>query len=165
MFGILNRKKLRDMLMSAAEYVEYYFVPEDEFFNDSFEEDSYSIDEFLDSDYELEKTFTESLISIIDSKQLRDTDVYKAAHIDRRLFSKIVSDREYSPSKDTALALVFALKLSPDEAMDLLSRAGYSLSHSIKRDLILEFLLQKEEYDLIYVNEVLYSLGQKPLGR
>ena len=113
----------------------------------------------------INKSFTEKLIDLINEKGLRDTDVYKAAQMDRRLFSKIMSDREFKPSKDTALALVFALRLSLPEAADLLSRAGYSLSHSSKRDVILEFFIREGIYDLTDINAVLDNLEQKIIGR
>ena len=113
----------------------------------------------------LQQSFVDKLIETIDRKGIRDAVVYKAAQIDRRLFSKIVSDRNYSPSKDTCLALCLALKLKLSEANDMLSRAGYSLSHSVKRDVVLEFFFREGIYDVRKVNDVLYRLGLKRLGR
>lgn len=113
----------------------------------------------------LNQTFTDRLINIINQKGLRDAQVYKAAQMDRRLFSKIMSDREFRPSKDTALALIFALKLSLAEATDLLSRAGYTLSHSSKRDVILEYFINEGICNLTDINLVLDNLGQKIIGR
>ena len=74
-----------------------------------------------------EQTFTEYLIEYIRENHLRDNKVYQAAQLDRRLFSKIMSDMHYKPSKDTALALSYALRLSVDQDKDLISRAGYTL--------------------------------------
>ena len=54
-------------------------------------------------EFTLNLTFVDMLIRHINKKGWRDTKVYKAAQIDRRLFSKIMSDREYKPSKNTAL--------------------------------------------------------------
>ena len=110
-------------------------------------------------------TFTQKLLSHIDRRHLKDSSVYKAACVDRRLFSKIVSDREYKPSKDTCLSFVFALRLNLNEALDLLQSAGYTLSHSDKRDVIIEYLLRQKTYDLITVNEVLFRMEQKIIGR
>ena len=93
---------------------------------------------------------------------MKDADVYKAAQVDRRLFSKIVSDREYKPAKDTCVAFAFALKLTLPEAEDLLSRAGYTLSHSSKRDVVIEYFFKEHIYNLNDVNGVLYQLQQDP---
>ena len=109
----------------------------------------------------LRKTFSRELSWYIENKGLRNSDVYNAANIDRRLFSKILLDPAYKPSKNTALALCLALKLNFDEAADLLSRAGYALSHSNKRDVIVEYFLKEKFYKLDIINEVLYSLGEK----
>lgn len=109
--------------------------------------------------------FVEELEELIRDRGLKDSTVYKAAQIDRRLFSKIMSDRSYKPAKDTCVAIALALELSPTEAEDLLSRAGYTLSHSSKRDAILEYCFSEELYDIGMVNDLLYRLGEKTLGR
>ena len=111
------------------------------------------------------QTFVDALMAYIKKKGLRDSEVYKAAQIDRRLFSKIMSDRQYKPSKDTAIALALALRLTLGEATDMLSRAGYVLSHSNKKDIIVEYFFRERIYKLDDINEVLYNLGQKIIGR
>lgn len=113
----------------------------------------------------INQTFVDRLLYYINKKGMRDSAVYKEAQVDKRLFSKIASNREYKPSKDTAIALALALELSLDEVNDLLSRAGYTFSHSNKRDIIIEFFFREKIYKLIDVNEILYRLDQKPLGR
>ncbi len=116
------------------------------------------LDEYRD------ETFSEKVLSLISQKNLRYPKVYKAANLDRRLFSRMMSDPCYQPSRDTALAIAFALHLSLEQARDLLSRAGYALSHSDKRDIIIEYFFLQEEYDLTCVNIALYDLGEKPIG-
>ncbi len=111
------------------------------------------------------QTFVDRLLYYINDRGVRDSDVYKAAQVDKRLFSKIVSNQQYKPSKDTAIALSFALQLSLDEANDLLSRAGYTFSHSNKRDIIIEYFFREKVYNLMDINDVLYQLNQKLIGR
>ena len=118
-----------------------------------------------DLDKTTNKTFVDALIAHINKKGLRDSEVYKAAQIDRRLFSKIMSDRQYKPSKDTAIAIALALRLTLSEATDMLSRAGYTFSHSNKKDIIVEYFFRERIYKLDDINEVLYNLGQKIIGR
>lgn len=123
-------------------------------------------DEILKSlEESVEQTFVGKLLYYINKKGFRDSEVYKAAQVDKRLFSKMVSNSEYKPSKDTAIALALALRLSLDEASDMLSRAGYTFSHSSKRDILIEFFFREKIYNLIDVNDVLYNLNQKPIGR
>ncbi len=113
----------------------------------------------------VDKTFVDGVMNIIRVRGYKDSDVYKSAFIDRRLFSKIMSNREYQPSKDTAIALAFALKLTTEQANDLLSRAGYTLSHSSRRDIIIEYFFEEKIYSLVDINEVLYNLNEKIIGR
>ena len=110
-------------------------------------------------------TFVECLQNYIVAKNATDPEVYKAAYVDRRLFSKMMSDKDYQPSKDTAVSLAFALKLSSDEAVILLNKAGYTLSNAKRRDVILKYFFKKKVYDINDINEVLYSLDEKPLGK
>ena len=122
-----------------------------------------SLNKQLDSTLNL--TFVDMLTRYINMKGWRDSKVYKAAQIDRRLFSKIMSDREYKPAKDTALALAIALELTLQQTSDLLDRAGYTLSHSNKRDVIIEYFIREGVHNLADINEVLYKLDQKIIGR
>ena len=122
-----------------------------------------SLNKQLDSTLNL--TFVDMLTRYINMKGWRDSKVYKAAQLDRRLFSKIMSDREYKPAKDTALALAIALELTLQQTSDLLDRAGYTLSHSNKRDVIIEYFIREGVHNLTDINEVLYKLDQKIIGR
>ena len=110
-------------------------------------------------------SFVDKMLDYINIKHMRDSDVYKAAQVDRRLFSKIVSDRSYKPAKDTCIALSLALILSLSEANDILSRAGYVLSHSSKRDVVIEYFFREQIYNINDVNEILFRLEQKLIGR
>jgi hypothetical protein len=116
-------------------------------------------------DTALNLTFVDMLTRYIDMKGWRDSKVYQAAQMDRRLFSKIMSERNYKPAKDTALALAIALGLTLQQTSDLLDRAGYTLSHSNKRDVIIEYLIREGVHNLADINGVLYKLDQKIIGR
>lgn len=112
-----------------------------------------------------EKTFVDQLSEYIDASSQSNAEIYKAAGLDRRLFSKIQTDREYKPSKDTCVSLALALKLDEEKAKDLLAKAGYALSRSSKRDLIIEFFFRARQFDIDTVNAVLDKLGEKTLGK
>ena len=121
-------------------------------------------DEIPGFDFKKEKTFSESVLGLIDAKGMTDTETYKRSNIDRRLFSKIRSNRAYAPSKSTVLALAIGLRLSVQDAQDLLARAGFAFSPCDKRDLIVRYFLEMGDHDIARVNAALYDFDQSLLG-
>ena len=109
------------------------------------------------------QTFSERLISLIKIKGMKPRDVYFKADITKQHFSKIKNNIDYQPAKGTAIAFALALNLNVEETNDLLRRAGYILSHSIKSDLIVEYFIKEKFYDVDEINIQLHAHGFTPL--
>lgn len=117
--------------------------------------------EFIET--KLKPTFNQVLFNFIDEKGVSDSDVYKKAQIDRRHFSKIRSNPDYRPRKNTIIALSLSLELDKNETNKLLNAAGYSLSDSNTFDLIIQFCIEREIFDNYNVNQALDYFNIEPL--
>ncbi|MBO5492122.1 MAG: macro domain-containing protein [Pyramidobacter sp.] len=93
-------------------------------------------------------------------RKTREVAVYRSIFMSRQQFYKLRAP-DYTPSKETILWLAIALKLTPEETHELLNTAGYTFCRWKDFDLIVLYFISKGIYDIMLINEMLCSYGQK----
>lgn len=111
-----------------------------------------------------QETFSEMLMRLVNESGEKNSVIYNRANIDRRHFSKIVSHKDYKPTKQTALAFAVALKLDFERTKEFLAAAGYVLTNSNISDVIVSFFIERKIFDVDYVNRILHKYNQPLLG-
>ena len=106
-----------------------------------------------------ESSFSEYLLELLKERSGKDSEVYKRAEVSKQLFSKILNNRDYQPTKSTAVQLAIGLELDLPQTRKLLEKAGYALTCSSKADLVVQYCIEKKIYSVSFINEALYDSG------
>lgn len=112
----------------------------------------------------MDDNFAVTLLKLIDIKGFTDVECYKKANVSKQTWYKIMNEKDYKPSKNTVISFAIALELSLEETKHLLSTVGFTLSKSNKFDIIIEYFLLNEEYNIFTINETLFKFDQVCLG-
>jgi hypothetical protein len=100
-------------------------------------------------------SFVDLLILLMREKELDSPTVYKRALMDRKLFSKLVSDRGYKPSKKMVCRLALALHLDAKDSKSFIKRAGFILTSGSIFDLTIRYCIENHIYDIYQVEALL----------
>lgn len=111
-----------------------------------------------------QSTFQEYLLALIHQRNLKNADVYHGANLSKQHFSKMLSNKNYKPTKNTVCALALALHLDCVGANALLAKAGLVLTDNDKFDLAVRYFLENGMYNIVEDNIALYENGLELLG-
>ena len=120
-----------------------------------------SLDDALKSMYT--DSFEKHLQQLINKKGLKNSEVYAAANISKQYFSKLIKG-QVKPSKEKVLALAVGLRLNMDEAVDFLRLAGYAFSPVSQTDVIVEYFIRHQDYNVMKIDIVLFDYGLDSLS-
>jgi hypothetical protein len=100
-------------------------------------------------------SFVDLLLFLMREKELDSPAVYKRALMDRKLFSKLISDRGYKPSKKMVCRLALALHLDAKDSKSFIKRAGFILTSGSVFDLTIRYCIENNIYDIYQVEALL----------
>ena len=100
----------------------------------------------------------------MDQKGMPIGEFYSRANILKATFSRLRTNSQIVPKKNTALACAIGLKLDYDQTQDLLKRAGMILTGYYETDVIVEYFIRKKDYDIDVINSELASKNLPTLG-
>ena len=112
----------------------------------------------------LDDSFAVTLLKLIDARGMDEVECYKASGVSRQTWHKIMNDGDYRPSKRTVLSFAVGLRLSYEETQALLATVGFTLSRSLKFDVIVGYFIREGIYDLFVINGVLFENDLELLG-
>lgn len=111
-----------------------------------------------------ELPFQKHLLKLIIDRDLDNTTVYKSSNVTKGAFSKIMCGDTKIPKKKAVLGFCIGLKLSLEEAEELLASADMAFNPYDKRDKLVIQCLQRGQYNIDEVNSMLYICHQPLLG-
>ena len=111
-----------------------------------------------------ELPFQKHLLKLIIDRDLDNTTVYKSSNVTKGAFSKIMCGDTKIPKKRAVLGFCIGLKLSLEEAEELLASADMAFNPYDKRDKLVIQCLQRGQYNIDEVNSMLYICHQPLLG-
>lgn len=159
----VSRRLPKNLFSSFKENFEFQSLFPEPTFLDSRSEKIFDFDKIFEQSES--ETFSEMLVRLIKESGKKPSEIYRRADLDRRIFSRIKLNKDYQPSKDTAISFAFALKLDLPTTKKLLETAGFALSTASKRDVIISFFIDSGIFSLGKLNENLYNYGQEVLPK
>ncbi len=147
-------------VQEIEEFVEgYHYVYDEEFptnpvivHNEIMQEENYH--------FEFKNTKFESLYKLIKSQYTSDAHFCFKANINKATYQQFIEDPEYTPLKNTLLAICIALKLDVDQINQvLLKYLNVTLNKEEGGDQIIISHIEEQNFDVISINERLFYEG------
>ena len=129
----------------------------------TFDEDTMDKSLYMKDEKE-DLSFQEHLLKLIIAKDIDNKVVYKSSNVSKGAFSKIMCGDTKKPQKKTVLGLCIGLELNLDEARELLASADMAFNPYNKRDKLVIDCIEREQYNIMTVNGMLFSCKQPLLG-
>ena len=111
------------------------------------------------SDVKKQESFSDAIIRLARERNMSSPTVYHGAGIDAKHYSKIISDRNYQPKKETVFAFAIVFKLTVEGTEDLLTSAGFTFNPSSRYDTLIKNFISEGVYDRKIIDEAMDELS------
>jgi O-acetyl-ADP-ribose deacetylase (regulator of RNase III) len=128
-----------------------------------FNEDTFDKDLYM-YDGKDKLSFRDHLIKLLNEKNIDNNELYNAAWMNRKAFSKIMCGDTKRPKKENILIFCIVMHLSVTEAAGLLASADMAFNPYDNRDKLIIQCLERGQYDLNKINSMLFVCNLKPIG-
>ena len=136
-------KEMKEKLVSVSEYKEFYQNNQNNF---------------------IEISLSDYLIQLMEKRNMTIAQIAKSSEIGDYMY-KLINGKKKNPSRDVLIRIAIGMKLEEDEISKLMRiNHFHELVSRDKRDAVIIFSLNKA-FDLPKVNEMLYELQLKILGK
>jgi hypothetical protein len=108
-------------------------------------------------------TFSTLLFDFIIKRNINEVHLYKTIGISKAHFSKIRSQVNYQPTKETVFKFLIGLNLSLNDSFLLLEASGYTFQSSQIRDLIIKGAIELGIFDIFSIDHALSEANTPPL--
>ena len=132
-------------------------------YSKTFDESTFDKNLYMNDDKD-DTSFRDHLIKLMNEKKLDNAQVYKSSNVTKGAFSKIMCGDTKKPQKKAVLGFCIGLKLNLEEAQGLLASADLAFNPYDKRDRLVIQCIQRGQYNIFTINQMLYVCNQPLLG-
>ena len=129
----------------------------------TFDESTFNKNLYMNDDKD-DTSFRDHLIKLMNEKKLDTAQVYTSSNVTKGAFSKIMCGDTKKPQKKAVLGFCIGLKLNLEEAQGLLASADLAFNPYDKRDRLVIQCIQRGQYNIFTINQMLYVCNQPLLG-
>ena len=114
------------------------------------------------------KSFCLKAFELADEKKIKDPELYGGKYqkyFSKQVLSAMRGNINYHPAKYVCVVICLVLKLNLYETLDLMERAGYTLSRSRKADVVIRACIENGIHDYDEINDKLQENGCEELKK
>ena len=126
------------------------------------------LDNYLKQEQKQNESFAKYLTKQLEERGLTFKELCKSLDFDRKRVEAFEFDSSvnpYRPIKNYVILMGLKMQMDIEGMLALLSRAGYTLSYTDKKDLVIRYCIKNKIYDCFKVDDLVYEITGKSLKK